>query len=89
MSFTNPLRNLGTFFTTIFMLLHSFVPKYQHASHAKPIATTAIPIKNNQPVVGSNITNNTPNPNPIKHTANVFFSSLNIIYYLRFFIILY
>ena len=44
----------------------------------------AIPIKNNQPVTGSNNTSNTPKPNPIKHTPIVLFSNLNIIYYLLY-----
>lgn len=39
------------------------------------------PTANNQPVMGSNNTSKTPRPKPIKHTANVFFSAQNIIYY--------
>jgi hypothetical protein len=44
----------------------------------KPIATTAIPIANSHPVIGSNNTNNIPIPKPIKHTPKVFFNTQNI-----------
>jgi len=35
----------------------------------------AAPIKNNQPAIGSNNTNNTPSPIPIKQTPIVFFNA--------------
>lgn len=38
----------------------------------------ATPKINNQPVIGSNNTIKIPNPNPIKHTAIVFFNALNM-----------
>ena len=40
---------------------------------------SAAPIKNNQHEIGSNNTNNTPNPNPIRHTPSVFLKIPNII----------
>ena len=43
--------------------------------------TTAIPIANSQPDIGSNKTSKIPRPNPIKHTPSVFFSAHNIIFY--------
>ena len=56
------------------MLFKNF--KIQHASHIKPTQITATPIINNHPVIGSNKTNNIPNPNPTKQTANVFLKNL-------------
>lgn len=81
MSFTNPLKNLGTFFTTIviFYTLLYFYCNFQQEIQAIPTATTISPIINSQPENGSNITSSTPSPNPIKHTANVFLNNLNII----------
>lgn len=88
-NFTNPLKNLGTFFTTIVIfptLLYNNIVfpvsfnKNQHESHIIPIVISVTPITNNQPEKGSNITSNTPIPNPIKHTAKVFLKSLSINY---------
>ena len=59
-----------------------------------PTATTTTPIRNSQPDMGSNNISNIPNPNPIKQTAMVFFSSFNIIitssfvYYIWFYVVL-
>lgn len=53
------------------------------------MASTAAPTRNSQPVIGSNKTNNTPRPIPIKHTPIVFFNAHNIIYYLLCYIIFF
>ena len=75
---TNPLKNFGTFLTTIviinFLLLRIIYPH----SHISPTATITTPIINSQPDIGSNKTNSIPNPKPIKHTAKVFFNAHNI-----------
>ena len=81
-SLTNPLKNLGTFLTTIFIITISFLYFLQN-SHATPNINIAHPIKNNHPVIGSNNTNNIPAPMPIKQTPIVFFNASNI-YYLLF-----
>ena len=84
-SFTSPLKNLGTFFTTIVIcnpLLYFRIEQqwtfFQQHSQVIPTNTIVIPIMNNQPENGSNITSKTPIPKPIKHTANVFLNSFNI-----------
>ena len=81
-SFTIPLKHFGTFFTTIVifftLLFHFFNISHLQDNHANPIATTAIPMANNQPDIGSNKTSNIPRPNPIKHTPSVFFNAHNI-----------
>ena len=59
--------------------------------------TTVTPIINNQPVKGSNKTSKIPSPNPIKHTANVFFNKcfitlfppLVFVYYINFLLYLF
>ena len=58
-SLTKPLRNLGTFLTTIFIIIISFLYFLQN-SHVIPNINTAHPIRNNHPVTGSNNTNNIP-----------------------------
>lgn len=84
-SFTIPLKHFGTFFTTIvilFTLLFSKIPLcllyHLQDNHARPTITTAIPIANSQPDIGSNKTSKIPSPNPIKHTPRVFFKAHNI-----------
>lgn len=49
----------------------------------------AIPVINNQPVKGSNITIKIPSPKPIKQTANVFFKNLKFIKSLQGFTLLH
>lgn len=87
-SFTIPLKHFGTFFTTIvmfftllFLKIFLNIPHLQD-SHARPTITTAIPIANSQPDIGSNKTSKIPRPNPIKHTPRVFFSAHNIYFIL-------
>ena len=74
-NFTIPLKNFGTFFTTIVIIFLLF---YEH-NHIKPTLTTTTPIMNSQPDIGSNNTNKIPKPSPIRQTANVFFNILHII----------
>lgn len=72
-NFTIPLKHLGTFFTTIYILTLSYL---QHDIQANPQITIAIPNINNHQDKGSNRTNNMPTPNPIKHMAIVFLNNL-------------
>ena len=81
---TNPLKNLGTFFTTTVIYVSPFL---QHASQIKPTQTTPNPIINSQPVIGSNKTIRIPNPSPIKHTPNVFLNKCFILLLPLFYII--
>ena len=78
-NFTIPLKNLGTFFTTIVIITYLLLRIYYPHSHISPTATTTTPIINSQPDIGSNNTSNIPSPKPIKQTANVFFNAHNII----------
>lgn len=87
-SFTIPLKHFGTFFTTIVILFPPLLSNFRkisffhlQESHASPIITTAIPIANSQPDIGSNKTSKIPRPNPIRHTPSVFFNAHNIIFY--------
>ena len=85
-NFIKPRKNLGTFFTTTCINSTSF-----HISMITKLIQLLLQqhlIKITNRVNGSKITNNIPNPNPIKHTANVFFSILNIITFPLYHIIL-
>lgn len=84
---TKPLKNFGTFFTTIFIFNHT-PPYFLQNSHATPNINNAQPIINSHPVIGSNNTSNIPEPTPIRQTPIVFFNASNI-YYLLFYIILF
>ena len=75
-SFTKPLRNFGTFFTTMVIFPLSF--SYLQDNHMSPTATIVTPIANSQPDRGSNRTSRMPSPNPIKHTPIVFFNAHNM-----------
>ena len=73
-SLTIPLKNLGTFLTTIVILIP---PHFQLASQIKPKIVIATPIVNSQPVRGSNNTSRIPIPIPMKQTPKVFFNIQN------------
>lgn len=62
--------------------MHTPLKIFQQQSQPIPTQTTRMPIKNNQPVKGSNMTSKMPRPKPIRHTAKVFLKSLSILIYL-------
>lgn len=74
-SFTNPLKNFGTFLTTI-VIFSTLL--YLQDSQMSPTAMITTPIVNSQPDSGSSNTNKIPKPKPIRHTPNVFCSALNM-----------
>ena len=77
----NPLKNFGTFLTTIFIQSYPFFYFLQN-SQAIPNINSAHPIKNSHPVTGSNNTNNIPLPIPTRQSPIVFFKASNIFYLL-------
>ena len=70
----NPLKNFGTFLTTIFIQSYPFFYFLQN-SQAIPNINSAHPIKNSHPVTGSNNTNNIPVPIPTRQSPIVFFKA--------------
>ena len=75
---TIPLKNLGTFFTTIVIL----IPPYLENSMQRPPRAIAQPIIKSHPDNGSNSTSKTPNPKPMRQVASNFFSILHMLYLL-------
>ena len=74
----NPLKNFGTFLTTIFIQSYPFFYFLQN-SQAIPNINSAHPIKNSHPVTGRN---NIPVPIPTRQSPIVFFKASNIFYLL-------
>ena len=72
-NFTKPLKNFGTFFTTICINSHPPLPHNQ----AIPSTTKTQPMQNNQPAIGSNNTSSIPVPIPIRQSPIVFFNASN------------
>ena len=86
-NFINPRKNLGTFLTTTCINSTSF-HTFSKITKLSQLLLQQHLIKITNRDNGSKITNNIPNPNPIKQTANVFFSILNIITFPLYHIIL-
>lgn len=65
---TKPLKNFGTFLTTIVITFPSYLP----SKNFMPPTSIPIPIMHIQAIGGRNNTNKVPIPKPIKIPASIF-----------------